>query len=76
MDNDAGDTGLSRDERAELFEVQVRGTVATAFNESGVVPTQQEWDIIRGLAEPTMRDVGEIAGRTGFNVYLQLHDRK
>jgi len=67
---------LTRDQRADLFLLQVRGQMAMAFNHSGVIPSQAEWDILNGLTEPTSREIGEIAGRTGFNLYLQLHDTR
>lgn len=67
---------LTKDDRAELFEIQVRGAMATAFNQSSQVPTQEDWDLIRGLTEPTMRHIAEIGSRTGFNMHMQLHERK
>lgn len=65
---------LTREERTELFLIQTRGTIATAFQHSSTVPTAEEWSVIRGEADPTMRQMGEIAWRTGFNLTLQLHD--
>ena len=63
---------LTKDDRTELFLLEVRGTVATAFQYSGEVPTVDDWCILRGVDDPTMRQIGEIAGRTGFNISLAL----
>jgi hypothetical protein len=76
MSEETTTEGLTRDELTELFLVQVRGTIATAFAHSGEIPDQNDWDAIRGLKEPTMRQIGEIGYRTGFNMYVQFRDRK
>lgn len=69
-----GEPTLTKDERTELFLLQVRGNMATAFQHSGVTPTNDDWCILRGVDEPTMRQIGEIGYRTGFNMHLQLVD--
>jgi hypothetical protein len=56
----------------ELFGFQVRGTVATAFVYSGVEPTDKQWKMLRGEAEFTMRDIGEIGYDTGYKMHMQL----
>ena len=66
---------LTRDDRTELFTVQVRGAIATAFAHSGVAPEIEDWAVIRGDTDPTMRQIGDIGYRTGFNMYVQLIDR-
>jgi hypothetical protein len=65
---------LTREDRTRLFLLQVRGTMATAFVYSDTEPTTDEWMILDGMKEPTLRQMGEIAYRTGYNVNLQLHD--
>ena len=66
---------LTRDDRTELFLAQVRGTIASAFNHSGVSPLPEEWAAIRGEIDLTMRQIGEIGHRTGFNMHINLIDR-
>ena len=75
MTDEIKEDALSSDDRTELFLVQVRGTIATAFLYSSVAPDEKDWAVIRGNTDPTMRQLGEIGHRTGFNMHVQLHDR-
>ena len=65
---------LTKEETAELFLLQVRGGLAMAFSHSGVLPTNDDWCILRGVDDPTLRDIGEIAGRTGYRVSIALNE--
>jgi len=66
--------GLTKEETAELFLLQVRGVLAMAFSQSGVMPTNDDWCILRGVDDPTLRDIGEIAGRTGYRLGFTMTD--
>lgn len=63
---------LSRAEFVALFEIQTRGTIATAFAYSGVKPNDEHWKLMRGKKQTTMRDLAEIGHLTGHNMHLQL----
>lgn len=65
---------LTKDEFTELFEAQVRGTIATAFAYGQVSPGEY-WPMVRGEEEITMRAIGEIGHKTGFNMNMQLSAR-
>ena len=65
---------LTKEEFSELFEVQVRGTIASAFVHGGVSPSDEHWKMMRGEIEPTMRAIGEIGHLTGYNMYVQLSE--
>lgn len=65
---------LTKEEFTELFEIQVRGTVATAFVYGQIQPGEY-WPMVRGEEELTMRAIGEIGHLTGYNMYLQLSQR-
>ena len=67
-------TKISKDDFAELFLLQVRGAMASAFVFSGVQPGREQWDMLRGLTDPNMRDLGAIGYQTGYNMNLQLSD--
>lgn len=66
---------LTKDEFTELFEMQVRGTIATAFV-YGQVPPMEYWSMLRGEEELTLRAIGEIGHLTGFNMNMQLSERR
>jgi hypothetical protein len=65
---------LTRQDRTELFLMQVRGSMATAFLYANIKPTNDEMCLLYDMGDMTMKQMGEIAGRTGFNLNLQLHD--
>lgn len=67
---------LTRQDRTELFLMQVRGSLATAFIYANIKPTVDEMCLLYDTGDMTMRQMGEIAARTGFNLNLQLHDIK
>ena len=52
----------------ELTELRVRGLFALMMQQRHVEPTEDEWDILNGEREITARDLGEIAGKYGFEV--------
>jgi hypothetical protein len=74
MDNEAKTSELTREHRVELFLMQVRGSLATAFLFANIRPTTDEMCALYDVGELNMRMMGEIAWRTGFNLNLQLHD--
>ena len=63
---------MTKDEFTELFAMQVRGSVATAFVHSRAEICDEHWQMLRGEKEFTMRDLGEIGHLTGVNPHLVL----
>jgi hypothetical protein len=61
---------------SRLFEVQTQGAIATAFVYSGVSVEGKHWDMMTGVNEITMRDLGEIGFITGMNMSLNLQKNK
>lgn len=57
---------LSRADVIELFELRIRGTMAFAFAQSGTVPTEAWWKMLRGEDDFTMRDIANIGYETGY----------
>jgi hypothetical protein len=51
---------LSKETTVELFELQVRGLIATIHITARVEPDDRSWQMIRGEREVTMRDLGEL----------------
>jgi hypothetical protein len=65
---------LTTQDRVELFLMQVRGSMATAFIYANIRPTNDEMCLLYDMGDMTIRQMGEIAGRTGWNISLQLHE--
>lgn len=65
---------MTKDECIELFEVRVRGMIATAFAYRGISPGEY-WPMIRGEKEITLRAIGEVDHITGFSTILELSER-
>jgi hypothetical protein len=63
---------LSRDDFGELFEIACRGQLASAFYHTQVTPTLDQWQMLRGHREITMRDMGEISFATTLECSLNL----
>ena len=63
---------LTREDYTELFLMQVRGSMATAFIYANIKPTGEEMGLLCDMGDMTMRQMGEIATRTGYNLNLQL----
>ena len=63
---------MNKDAFTELFEIQVRGTIATAFAYVEVEPEMKHWEMMRGNQSPTLRDIAEIGHMTGYNMNIQL----
>lgn len=62
---------LNKDDYTELFELRIRGILASGFAVSNVLPNAKHWKMLRGETDITMRDIGEINHIT--NVSLELH---
>ncbi len=62
----------TKEQFTELFALQLRGAVATAFAYSNAPISETHWKMLRGETEFTMRDIGEIGHITGFDMHLQL----
>ena len=56
----------------ELFEITVRGALAGAFAQTGVEPDEDQWEMLRGEREITMRDLGNIAHDLDLDLHLDL----
>ncbi len=63
---------MELDAFCELFEIRVRGVLAAAFAMSGKTPSATDWDLLNGISEISLRDIGEISHRTGFKIELAL----
>ncbi|QJA43018.1 hypothetical protein [Phaeobacter phage MD18] len=66
---------LTKDETAELFTVQVRGAIATAYLHANKTPLPHHAQMIRGTREITMRDIGEVGFETGVEFTTALCPR-
>lgn len=73
-DTKASEIMLTKEEYTELFTIQVRGAIATAFI-YGNIPPENYWPMVNGEQELTMRAVGEIGYLTGYNMHMQLSPR-
>ena len=67
---------LTKDEAAELFTMQVRGAIATAYLHANLTPLPHHAQMIRGTREITMRDIGEVGFHTGveFNTAFRARE--
>ena len=63
---------LSREDFVQLFEISCLGSLASAFYHTQTEPTTEQWQMIRGEREITMRDMGGISFSTclEFNVNM------
>jgi len=50
---------MTKDACGELFLMQVRGALATAFLRRGIVPTHDQWGLLTA-EDMTARDIAEI----------------
>ena len=66
------DTVMDMRATSELFELRVVGALAAAFHISGIVPTDEQWEILRGTRECTLRDMAEVGFDTGFQFDIGL----
>ena len=66
---------MRKDISIELFLLQVRGAVAAAFTRAGVVPTNEQWEALRGGCDFTMRDLAEIGDATGVDFQMNFQDK-
>lgn len=60
---------------AELTEMRFRGAMAAALSFSGVSPSPECWQVLRGETECTLRDMGEIMHMTGFDIEISMNAR-
>jgi hypothetical protein len=67
-------TALNAEQASELFEIRCRGAMAEAFHSSGVEPTSEQWKILRGERELTLRDIAEIGFATDVKFAFSFHD--
>jgi hypothetical protein len=68
--------GLSKETTVELFDLQVRGLIATVFASAGIEPNEQAWAMLRGEKEVTMRDLGEISALGDFRLEFRAVPRE
>jgi hypothetical protein len=68
-------TPMSKDDAVELFELRCRGALAAAFSHANIQPTEEQWQMLRGDKEITMRDMGEISFMTCLNFQLSFVER-
>lgn len=66
---------LTKDEAVELFMIKTRGAVAAAFDYASLPPDKKQWEMLRGEAEITMRDMGEIGFHTITQFNLSFQER-
>lgn len=69
-------TDFDKDISVELFQIRVQGALARMFSERQITPTEREWKFIRGEIDLTIRDFGEMAYRTGFDVAILMNFRQ
>lgn len=69
---------LTKDETGELFTMQVRGLLATAYLHANMSPLPHHAQMIRGTREITMRDIAEVGFHTGveFNTAFRPRDER
>lgn len=67
---------LTKKEAVELFEIRCRGALAAAFDHAEKSPTSEQWQMLRGTREITLRDMGEISFATVTAFNLSFHERK
>lgn len=67
---------MVKDDKIELFEIQVRGVLASAFTKSGCTPSKSQWGILRGADPMTMRDITEMGVDTNTLVSLLVDEKK
>ena len=66
----------SQDMAVELFEIRIRGMLARMFSARQTDPSPEQWEMLRGNREITLRDIGEIAFHLDFSVDLSLQSLK
>lgn len=65
---------MTRDQMAQLFDLQCRGALAAAFIHAGREPTEEQWDMLHGMREITLGDIGGIGFDTVFNFSLSFSE--
>ena len=65
---------LSQEQAAELFTIRIRGAMAAAFEHANIIPTYEQWAMLTGTREITMRDLGEISFITRVHFSLSFQD--
>lgn len=66
----------SVDVNASLFVLTVRGTLAKMFMLRQTDPSHEQWQMLNGGREITMRDLGEIAGELDFELDFRVTDNR
>lgn len=66
---------IKKDSIGHLFELSVRGAIASMFVQRRVEPNQHEWDLINGRETLTVRDIGEISLKLSFDIRIKLYDK-
>lgn len=63
---------LSKEDFCKLFEIGCRGQLASAFYHTQTAPTPEQWDMLNGKREISMRDMGEISFATALEFSLNM----
>lgn len=67
---------MDKDTAVELFEIRCLGALATAFQHAEKTPDANQWAMLRGEKEVTMRDMGEISFSTCMNFSLSMIEKR
>lgn len=65
-------TEFTSESAGRLFDLIVCGKIAQMFMDREVEPTYDEWPKITGESAITLRDIGEIAHRLGFDPVMDF----
>lgn len=66
---------MNKDDHADLFSLSVRGELARMFLHRAVEPTPEEWQMLSGTREITVRDIGNMAFRCNSEAIFTIVDR-
>lgn len=67
---------MDKDTAVELFEIRCLGALAAAFQHAEKTPDENQWAMLRGEREVTMRDMGEISFATCMNFALSVVEKR
>lgn len=59
---------------ADLFQISWRGVLATAFANTYVTPSEQQWEMLNGDREVTLRDIAKVGHDTGTTFEMKFVD--
>ena len=65
---------MNKDTYSKLFELSVIGLLANAFYSRKITPSAEQWEILHGQREMSLRELAEIAAELGYSIEFSFVD--